>query len=95
MTFSREKKAQLRLQAAQQRKTDAARLQAATPPNKALKSPLQPKKVEVNKVNYGGHYKALNFTLQKGSSLRSGCATNSPKMTVNIPLLRPFKIKRN
>ena len=85
MTFSKEKKRQLRLEAAQKRKSDAARLQAVAPPNKALKAPPQPKNVGVNTIDYGGHYKALNFPLQKGCFTEVRLCYQQPKNHSNYP----------
>ena len=79
MTFSKEKKAQLRLEAAQKRKLDAARLQAVAPPNKALKAPPKQQHIGVNTIDYGGHYKALNFPLKRGSFSEVRLCLKNPK----------------
>jgi hypothetical protein len=85
MTFSREKKAQLSLQAAQKRKSGAARLQVVAPPNKALKAPPQPKNVGVNTIDYCGHDNALNFPLQKGSFTEVQLCYKHPREASQYP----------
>ena len=71
MPWTKEQKrahrASQRAAAANKRKADVAALAAVAPPNSALKKPPAPKDIGNNLKDYGGHYKGLNFPLEKGT----------------------------
>jgi hypothetical protein len=68
MPFTKEQKKAYRLKRKQEealkQQQEGQKLQALSPPNKELKRPYQPKHLGNNKVDYGGHQKALNFPMK-------------------------------